>query len=82
MSHPILVDDISLQPQILIGPFEKWALDFMGLINLLSKGKRYILVCIDYVTKWVEVKSLPRATTNIVVDFLLEDIFVHCGVPR
>ena len=38
-------DEMPLQPQVLIEPFEKWALDFIGPINPPSKGKRYILVC-------------------------------------
>jgi len=71
-----------LQPQVLIEPFEKWALDFIGPINPPSKQKKYILVCTDYVTKWVEAKALPSATENSVVNFLFEDIFTRFGVPR
>lgn len=71
-----------LQPQVLIEPFEKWALDFIGPINPPSKQKKYILVCTDYVTKWVEAKALPSATENSVVQFLFEDIFTRFGVPR
>ena len=71
-----------LQPQVLIEPFEKWELDFVGPINLESKKKRYILVCTDYVTKWVEAKAVPRATEQVVVDFLHEDIFTQFGIPR
>ena len=62
MGNPIKQDEMSLQPQILIEPFEKWALDFVGTINRASKKKKYILVCMDYLTKWVEAKSIPRAT--------------------
>eukprot|EP00253_Pinus_taeda_P002632 PITA_02632 len=68
--------------QVLIEPFEKWALDFIGPINPPSKKKKYILVCNDYVTKWVEAKALLVATENLVVNFLYEDIFTHFGVPR
>ena len=71
-----------LQLQILIKPFEKWALDFIGPINPPSKQKKYILVCTDYVTKWVEAKALVSATENSIVHFLYEDIFTRFGVPR
>jgi hypothetical protein len=47
----------------------------------MSRRKNYILVCTDYVTKWVEEKSLFQATKNFVVEFIYEDIFTHFGVP-
>lgn len=81
MGKPIKQDEMPLQPQIPIEPFKKWALDFVGPIILASKKKKYILVCIDYVTKWVEAKVIPRATEQVVVDFLHEDIFTRFGVP-
>ncbi len=48
----------------------------------MSKGKTYILFCIDYVTKWVDARALPRETKKEVVDFLFSVIFVRFGVPR
>ena len=71
-----------LQPQVHLEPFDKWALDFIGPINPASNGKKYILVCTDYVTKWAEAKALVRATEHTVVNFLFEEIFVRYGVPR
>ena len=82
MGKPIKRDEMPLQPQVLIEPFEKWALDFVGPINPTSKKKRYILLCTDYVTKWEEAKAIPRATEQVVVDFLHEDIFTRFGIPR
>ena len=86
MGRPVPSDDMPLQPQVqpqvLIETFEKWALDFIGPINPPSKGKRYILVCIDYVTKWMEAKALQRDTRQTLVNFLFEEIFVQFGVPR
>ena len=54
----------------------------MGPINPSSQQKSYILVCIDYVTKWVEAKALTRATEQVVLDLLFENIFAHFGIPR
>jgi hypothetical protein len=82
MGKPLPTDEMPLKPQVDIEPFEKWALDFIGPINPPSKGKPYILVCTDYVTKWVEAKALVRATEQLVVNFLFEEIFVRFGVPR
>jgi hypothetical protein len=82
MGKPTARDQMPLQAQVVIEPFEKWALDFVGPINPASKKKKYILVCTDYVTKWVEEKSLPAASEQSVVDFLFNDIFTRFGVPR
>ena len=75
-------DQMPLQPQVMIEPFEKWALDFVGPISPMSHKKKYILACTDYVTKWVEAKSLFRATDKSVVEFIYEEIFTRFGVPR
>jgi hypothetical protein len=61
---------------------EKMALDFVGPITPMSKKKRYILVCTDYVDKWVDFKPPLHVIEKLVVDFLFEDIFTHFGVPR
>lgn len=44
-----------------------------------SFGKNYILVAVDYVSKWVEVVALPTNDAKMVVKFLRAIIF---GVPR
>jgi transposase InsO family protein len=82
MGKPTASDEMPLQAQVVIEPFEKWDLDFVGPINPMSRRRRYILVCTDYVTKWVEAKALYSANEQFVVDFLFEDIFTHFGVPR
>ena len=82
MGQPLQFDEIPLQNQLVVEPFEKWALDFVGPIKHQSRQKSYILVCTDYVIKWVEVKELPWETEQAVLDFLYVDIFTRFGVPR
>jgi hypothetical protein len=82
MGRPVKLNEMPLQPQIQIDPFEKWDLDFMGPINPPSKQKVYILVCTNYVTKWVEAKALIKATEEAMANFLYEEIFVRYRVPR
>ena len=82
MGKPVQRDEMPLQPQVLIEHFERRDLYFVGPITPLSKGKSYILVCTNYVTKWIEVKALSNATEQAVGDFLYEDIFTQFGIPR
>jgi len=82
MGRPYPSNEMSLQTQMLIEDFEKWALNSMGPISPTSKKKKYILFCTDYVTKWVEAKALYSATEKALVEFLFEDIFTRFGVPH
>lgn len=82
MGKPVPSDEMPLQPRVLIEPFEKWALEFVGPINPPWRQKKYILICTDYVTKWVEAKELSFATENGVVSFIFEDIFTRFVIPR
>jgi len=63
-------------------PFEKWGMDFMGHINPPSKQKSYIIVCTNYLTKWVETKAIKIATEKKVAEILRENIFYKFGYPR
>jgi hypothetical protein len=82
MGKPVQTNDIPSHPQVLIKPFEKWALERFGPIIPMYIKKRYILVCIDYTSKWVEDKTLLKSNEQFVVYFLYEDIFTQFGVPR
>ncbi|GKA77330.1 reverse transcriptase domain-containing protein [Tanacetum coccineum] len=46
--------------------FDVWGIDFMGLFPS-SRGNKYILVAVDYLSKWVETKALPTNDARVVV---------------
>nr|GEU42275.1 reverse transcriptase domain-containing protein [Tanacetum cinerariifolium] len=46
-----------------------------------SKGNKYILVAVDYLSKWIEAKALPTNDAQVVVKFL-KSLFSRFGTPR
>ncbi|GJX52881.1 reverse transcriptase domain-containing protein [Tanacetum coccineum] len=60
--------------------FDIWGLDFMGPFPD-SRGNKYILVAMDYVSKWVESQVLPTNDARVVVKFL-KGLFARFRVPK
>nr|GEX85265.1 reverse transcriptase domain-containing protein [Tanacetum cinerariifolium] len=60
--------------------FDVWGIDFMGPFPS-SRGNRYILVAVDYLSKWVEAKALPTNDARVVCKFL-KNLFARFGTPR
>ncbi|GJY25385.1 reverse transcriptase domain-containing protein [Tanacetum coccineum] len=48
---------------------------------LYSRGNKFILVAVDYLSKWVEAKALPTNDARVVVKFL-KSLFARFGTPR
>nr|GEZ23527.1 reverse transcriptase domain-containing protein [Tanacetum cinerariifolium] len=60
--------------------FDVWGIDFMGPF-LSSKRNNYIIVAVDYLSKWVEAKALPTNDARVVVKFL-KSLFSRFGTPK
>nr|GEW49000.1 Pol polyprotein [Tanacetum cinerariifolium] len=60
--------------------FDVWGIDFMGPFSSSIENK-YILVAVDYLSKWVEAKSLPTNDARVVCKFL-KDLFARFGTPE
>ncbi|XP_070009466.1 uncharacterized protein [Nicotiana sylvestris] len=61
--------------------FDVWGIDFMGPF-VSFYGNKYIIVVVDYVSKWVGVAALPTNDAKVVVGFLKKNIFTRFGTPR
>nr|XP_009779884.1 PREDICTED: uncharacterized protein LOC104229019 [Nicotiana sylvestris] len=60
--------------------FDVWGIEFIGPFAS-SCGMKYILVAVDYVSKWVEI-ALPNNESRSVTAFLKKNIFTWFGTPR
>ena len=62
--------------------FVAWGMDVIGPIDpTASNGQRFILVAIDYFTKWVEAASFKLIIKKVVADFVGNNLMCRFGVP-
>ncbi|GJW22699.1 reverse transcriptase domain-containing protein [Tanacetum coccineum] len=73
-------DEMPQNPVQICEIFDVWGIDFMGPFPS-SRGNRYILVVVDYVSKWVEAKALPTNDARVVVKFL-KQLFSRFRTPQ
>ena len=67
-------------PIIVVEVFDVWGIDFMGPFPS-SFENEYILLAVDYVSKWVEVIPSRTNEAKVIVKFLRENIFARFGMP-
>ena len=74
-------DEMSMWPILEVEIFDLWGIDFMGPFPPFD-GKEYILVTVDYESKWVEA-ILTRTNDHWeVLRFVTRCIFSRYGCPR
>ncbi|KAK8595276.1 hypothetical protein V6N13_123156 [Hibiscus sabdariffa] len=73
-------NEMPLQNILEVELFDVWGIDFMGPFPS-SHGDLYILLAVDYVSKWVEAIATPKNDAKTVMKFLHKNIFTRFGVP-
>ncbi|KAL6340661.1 hypothetical protein AAG906_010569 [Vitis piasezkii] len=74
-------NQMPMNPILIVDLFDVWGIDFMGPFPM-SFGNSYILVGVDYVSKWVEAIPYKHNDHRVVLKFLKENIFSRFGVPK
>jgi hypothetical protein len=74
-------DQMPLTPILVCEIFNVWGIDFMGPFPS-SFGSIYILLAIDYVSKWVKAKATKNNDAKTVINFVQTNIFVRFGTHR
>lgn len=70
--------------KVLLQPFEKWEIDFVGLIHPPSKktGVQYIITATEYLTRWAEAQFVKDYTWEIIEFFLFDYVLTRFGCPN
>ncbi|MCO5601050.1 hypothetical protein L7F22_055167 [Adiantum nelumboides] len=68
-------------PVTSFGPFEKWGIDAIGPLPRTANGKEYIIVGVDYMTRWAKALSTSRITAKDVANFIFNNICCKFGTP-
>ncbi|GKE60403.1 reverse transcriptase domain-containing protein [Tanacetum coccineum] len=63
-------------------PFYQWGMDILGPLPQASRKLKFVIVAIDYFTKWIEAKPLARITGKDVKKFMWDNIVCRFGLPR
>ena len=74
-------DEAPLKGILEVELFDVWGIDFMGPFPS-SYSNKYILLAVDYVSKWVEAIATQTNNANVVLKFLKKNIFTRFGMPR
>ena len=63
-------------------PFQQWGLDILGPLTI-GKGRcKFIIVAVDYFTKWDEAEPLATITEQKIRNFVWRAIICRFGIPR
>lgn len=71
-----------MQPTAVTEAWEKIGVDLMGPLPRSKNGNKYLLVIIDYFTKWIEVFPLKDSKAQKITSILKNEIFTRFGVPQ
>ncbi|KAK9042696.1 hypothetical protein V6N11_017761 [Hibiscus sabdariffa] len=74
-------NEMPLQNILEVELFDVWGIDFMGPFPS-SFGNLYILLAVDYVSKWVEATATTHNDAKTVQKFIKKNIFTRFGTPR
>ena len=62
-------------------PFAQWGIDIVGPLPLGKGQVKFLLVAIDYFTKWVEAEALATITEAKIWNFVWKNIICRFGIP-
>ena len=71
-----------LQPIPVGGPFDIVAVDVLGPFPISETGNKYVIICTNYLTKWVETFAIKDYSAPTTARFFFEEIICRYSAPR
>jgi ribonuclease HI len=65
-----------------IWPLQRWRLDLLGPLPLAQGNLKYVVVAVEYFSKWIEAKPLATITSTTVQKFFWQNIVCRFRVPK
>jgi hypothetical protein len=63
-------------------PLQRWGLDLLGPLPPAQGNLKYVVVAVEYFSKWIEAKPLATITSAVVPKFFWQNIVCRFGVPK
>ena len=68
----------SIEPE---GLFSMVALDTLGAFPVSAAGNKYVVLCVEYYSRWVEARAIPDQKSATVAKFFEEEVICRHGCP-
>ncbi|KAL0455738.1 UNVERIFIED_CONTAM: hypothetical protein Slati_0913000 [Sesamum latifolium] len=63
-------------------PFDMWGMDIVGKLPRATGQREYLIVAVDYFTKWVGAEPLAKISEKEVIKFIWQNLICQFGIPR
>ncbi|GAU49243.1 hypothetical protein TSUD_382750 [Trifolium subterraneum] len=63
-------------------PFAWWGMDILGHFPTAARQVKYLIVAVDYFTKWIEAEPLAKISTSNILRFFKRNILARFGIPQ
>ncbi|KAL0449021.1 UNVERIFIED_CONTAM: hypothetical protein Slati_1458500 [Sesamum latifolium] len=73
---------VSMQPLKSPCAFDQWGMDLVGPFPQATGQRKFLIIAVDYFTKWVEAEPLAKITEKEVIEFLWKNILCRFDIPR
>ncbi|KAL2228583.1 UNVERIFIED_CONTAM: hypothetical protein Sindi_1838000 [Sesamum indicum] len=70
-----------MEPTKTACPFDQWGIDIVGPFPLAHARKKFIIVAVEYFTKWVEEEAVAKISEKEFINFIWKNIICRFGLP-